>query len=156
MILQTDTINFREATVNDTKALQVIRHAVKENVLSNPLLVTDADVINYLTVRGKGWVCEVDKSIVGFAIVDTVENNIWALFIHPNYEKKGIGKKLQDMMLDWFFGQSNKTLWLGTAPGTRAESFYTASGWENRGLRKNGEIRFEMTYEDWKNKNKEP
>jgi GNAT superfamily N-acetyltransferase len=149
-------MNFREATIKDTKALQVIRHAVKENRLSNPLLVTDADVINYLTVRGKGWVCEVNKTIVGFAIADAVENNIWALFIDPNYEKKGIGRKLQAIMLNWFFDQSNKTLWLGTAPDTRAESFYTASGWKNMGLQKNGEIRFEMTYEDWKNKNKEP
>ena len=146
-------MNFREADIKDIKALQVIRHAVKENRLSNPLLVTDTDIENFIVVRGKGWVCEVDAAIAGFAIVDAIDNNIWALFVHPDFENKGIGKKLQDIMLNWFFDQSNKTLWLGTAPGTRAENFYRLTGWKDKGLRENGEIRFEMSYEDWKNKN---
>jgi GNAT superfamily N-acetyltransferase len=145
-------MNFREAIIEDTKELQVIRHAVKENRLSDPLLVTDADVINFITIRGKGWVCEVNTVIVGFAIVDTIDNNIWALFVHPDHEKKGIGRKLQEIMLNWFFHQSDETLWLGTTPDTRAENFYRSSGWKDKGLRKNGEIRFEMTYADWKNK----
>jgi len=145
-------MNFREATIEDTKALQEIRHSVKENRLSNPSLVTDADVINFITFRGKGWICEVNNVIVGFAIVDTLDNNIWALFVHPAHEKKGIGRKLQEIMLNWFFHQSDETLWLGTAPDTRAESFYRSSGWKDKGLRKNGEIRFEMTYASWKNK----
>ncbi len=144
---------FREAIIKDIKALHSVRMAVKENMLSNPLLVTEADYINFLTLNGKGWLCEIDDTIIGFAIVDTADNNIWALFVHPDFEKKGIGRKLQAIMLDWFFEQSDKTLWLGTAPNTRAEHFYTSSGWKNMGLRKNGEIRFEMTYEDWKNKN---
>jgi len=150
--MEIERMKFREADIKDIKALQVIRHAVKENRLSNPLLVTDADIENFITVRGKGWVGEVNGVIVGFAIVDTLDNNIWALFVHPDYEKKGIGKKLQEIMLNWFFDQSKKTLWLGTAPNTRAEKFYRLTGWTDKGLRENGEIRFEMSYNDWKNK----
>ena len=52
-------------------------------------------------------------------------------------------------MLKWFFTNSDKTLWLGTAPNTRAEKFYTHSGWQNCGLRKNGEVKFEMSYNAW-------
>ena len=145
-------MNFREATIEDIKAMHVIRMAVKENVLSNPLLVTEADYTNFLTTHGKGWICEIDDTLVGFAIIDTADNNIWALFVHPGFEKKGVGRKLQEIMLNWFFNQSDKPLWLGTAPGTRAEHFYRSSGWKNIGLRKNAEIRFEMSYSDWKNK----
>ena len=32
---------FREAQTNDIKQIQVVRNAVKENMLSNPGLITD-------------------------------------------------------------------------------------------------------------------
>ncbi|MBC7862563.1 MAG: GNAT family N-acetyltransferase, partial [Bacteroidia bacterium] len=73
-------MNFRVALPEDFKELHRIRMAVKENVLNNPLLVTEADYIKYLTVSGKGWLCEVENEIVGFAIIDTDDKNIWALF----------------------------------------------------------------------------
>ena len=140
---------FREALLHDIKQIQVVRHSVKENILSNPALVTDKDCEEFLLVRGKGWVCEIENTIVGFAIADLKENNIWALFVHPDYEAKGIGRKLHNTMLDWYFKQTDVTVWLGTAPNTRAEKFYELSGWKKIGLRPNGEIRFEMTKEEW-------
>ena len=147
-------MHFREATIQDITALQIVRRSVKENVLNNPLLVTDADVERYLTVEGKGWLCEIDQVVAGFAIIDSVKNNIWALFVHPQYEKKGIGKKLQETMLDWHFNQHNDTLWLSTSPGTRAETFYRKTGWTDAGMLKNGERKFEMKAHDWRNRNK--
>ena len=143
-------MTFREAQPADIPQIQIVRNSVKENTLSNPGLVTDKDCEEFITRRGKGWVCEIDDRIVGFAIADLQENNIWALFVQPGYEGKGIGKKLHDDMLDWYFIQTNKTVWLGTAPDTRAEQFYRKAGWEDRGLRPNGEIKFEMTAEEWK------
>ena len=114
---------FREAQTTDIPQIQIVRNSVKENVLSDPSVVTDKDCKEFLTIRGKGWVCEVDNTIVGFAIIDLKEKNIWALFVHPEYERNGIGKKLHNIMLKWYFDQYDSTLWLGTAPGTRAESF---------------------------------
>jgi GNAT superfamily N-acetyltransferase len=73
-------------------------------------LVTDKDCVEYLTLRGKGWVCEMAQ-LVGFAIADLIDNNIWALFVHPDFEGKGIGKTLHDMMLDWYFFSKKK--WYG-------------------------------------------
>lgn len=143
-------MNFREATTKDIPQLHAVRMAVKENVLNNPLLVTEADYINFLTLHGKGWLCEVDGEVAGFAIIDIIQNNIWALFVRPGFEKKGIGKRLHDIMVDWFFEQHENTLWLGTAPNTRAEHFYRAAGWKEVGRRDNGEIKFEITFSDWK------
>ena len=77
------------------------------------------------------------------------ENNIWALFVNPEYEAKGIGKKLHDMMLDWYFEQTKDTVWLGTSPNTRAEIFYRMQGWKEVGVHGKGEIKFEMDYERW-------
>jgi hypothetical protein len=140
---------FREATVNDIKEIQIVRNSVKENMLSNPKLVTDKDCEEFLTVRGKGWVCETDGKIVGFSIADLQGKNIWALFLKPEFEKKGIGKKLYDLMLDWYFGQTTETVWLSTSPGTRAETFYRRSGWKETGIHGKNEIKFEMTKERW-------
>ena len=44
---------FREANINDIKQIQKVRHSVRENVLSNPGLVTDEDCVEFLTERGK-------------------------------------------------------------------------------------------------------
>lgn len=140
---------FREAQISDIKQMQVIRHSVKENVLSDPALVTDKDCEEFLAIRGKGWVCGIENNIVGFAIADLKENNIWALFIHPQYEGRGIGKKLHAMMLDWYFKQAKEKVWLGTSPNTRAEIFYRKQGWKETGVHGKGELKFEMTFDEW-------
>lgn len=143
---------FREAKIVDIKQIQIVRNAVKENTLSNPVLVTDADVEDYIVRRGKGWVCVIDNVVVGFSIVDLVEHNIWALFVHPDAEGKGIGKQLHDLMMDWYFKQTNETVWLSTTPGTRAETFYKMQGWKEVGLYGKGEVKFELQKVDWKMK----
>ena len=142
----------REAKIEDIKQIQVVRNSVKENILSNPNLVTDKDCEEFLFERGKGWVCEIDSQIIGFSIVDLKENNIWALFLDPNFEKKGIGRKLHDIMLDWYFSQTTETVWLGTSFNTRAEGFYRKTGWKEIGLHGTKEIKFEMTFENWTSK----
>ena len=141
----------REATLEDIAKIQMVRNSVKENTLSDPNLVTDQDCKEFLTQRGKGWVCEINKKIVGFSIVDLSENNIWALFLHPDFENHGIGRKLHDVMLNWYFDQTNVKVWLGTSPNTRAEIFYRKSGWKETG-RQGKEIKFEMTFDNWKSK----
>lgn len=141
---------FREATTNDIPQIQIVRNSVKENMLSNPNLVTDKDCEEFITKRGKGWVCEISNRIVGFAIADLIENNIWALFLHPDFEKQGIGKKLHNLMLDWYFSQTHQTVWLGTSPNTRAANFYRQQGWVEVGTHAKNEIKFEMSFFNWK------
>ena len=143
-------MTFRLAQITDIPQMHIVRIAVKENPLPDPDLITPNDYEDFLTRRGKGWACEIDNHIVGFAIVDLKEKNIWAFFVHPDNERMGIGKKLHDDMLDWYFSQSKETIWLGTAPDTRAEKFYRKAGWKETGIRPNGEIRFEMSADKWK------
>ena len=44
---------YRQAEISDIPQLQNVRHSVKENTLSNPFLVTDADCEEFLTQRGE-------------------------------------------------------------------------------------------------------
>ena len=143
-------MEIRVAELKDIPQIQVVRNLVNENRLSDPNLVPDSDVEDYLFRRGKGWVCEIDNQVVGFAIADLVDNNIWALFVHPGFEKMGIGKKLHNEMMNWYFTKTSKTVWLGTAPGTRAEKFYREAGWKEVGVHGKGEIKFEMTNDNWR------
>ncbi len=142
---------FREAKISDIKQMQVVRNSVKENQLSDPALVPDKDYEAFMFVRGKGWVCEMESKIIGFAIADLKESNIWALFVSPEHEGRGIGKNLHDLMLNWYFAQDKQHVWLGTAPNTRAEKFYHIQGWKEAGTHGKGEIKFEMSKIEWKN-----
>ncbi|WP_210518088.1 GNAT family N-acetyltransferase [Hymenobacter terricola] len=142
-------MRYREALLDDIPQLMEIRFSVTENVLSNPDLVTAAACAEYLTRRGKGWVCETaDGWLLGFAIADVVGHNIWALFVRPGYEGRGIGRQLQQLMLDWYFRQTAETVWLGTGPGTRAEAFYRHTGWRETGQH-GREVKFELKCEEW-------
>ena len=142
-------MNFRQAIPEDIPQIQIVRNSVKENQLSNPNLIPDELVEEFITKRGKGFVCEIDKKIVGFSIVDFVENNVWALFLLQEFEGKGIGKKIHQLMLDEYFSKTKETIWLSTEANSRAETFYKKQGWKNAGFHGN-EVKFEMSFEDWK------
>lgn len=140
----------REALLSDIEQLHLIRNSVRENVLSDPGLIKTGDYEIFLSQRGKGWLCETGGRPVGFAIADLTGNNIWALFLLPEAEGRGIGRLLHDTMLDWYFSQTKATVWLSTATGTRAEKFYRRAGWKETGIFGKAEIRFEMSFENWR------
>lgn len=138
----------RVATISDISEIQFVRNSVNQNKLSSPGRITDQDVEDFLTNRGKGWVAVVDQKIIGFAIADLIGHSIWALFLLPEYEGRGYGRQLHQHMLDWYFSESRDPLWLTTEPRTRAEDFYNKHGWTEVGYKGN-EIMFEMSYDEW-------
>jgi GNAT superfamily N-acetyltransferase len=140
----------RVARVDDIKQIQLVRMAVIENALSDSSKVNVNDYFEFLTTRGRGWACEINKEIVGFSIVDFERNSIWALFVKPEFEQKGIGRRLHNTMLSWYFAQTQENVWLTTSAGTRAELFYVKSGWSKVDVSTEGEIKFEMTYDCWR------
>jgi GNAT superfamily N-acetyltransferase len=139
----------REARRADIPAMSAVRLAVTENVLSNPNRITAADYEAFCFRRGKGWVAETQGTIVGFAVADLLDHNIWALFVHPDYASQGLGKRLHALMLTWYFTQTEAAVWLSTAPGTRAEEFYRRQGWHQTGHTADGEVRFEFSAAAW-------
>ena len=87
------------------------------------------DVRDYLTDLGRGWVAEIHGKVVGFCYAASGDASIWALFVSPEYEGLGLGKRLLDCAVDWLFGLGNQSVHLRTAANTRADSFYSARGW---------------------------
>lgn len=124
--------------------MHAVRLAVRENVLSDPSRVQPADYTELLTGSGQGWVALVDGRLVGFGIADAANRNVWALFVMPGFEGRGIGRRLHDELLDWLFAVGAGPAWLTTEPGTRAERFYREAGWQDAGREPGGDLRLEF------------
>jgi GNAT superfamily N-acetyltransferase len=141
-------VTIRIATAADIEAMHVVRLSVVENRLGDPKKVTPAHYREMLEERGRGWVYlasgpdRARDDVAGFAIADNSTRSIWALFVKPGYEGRGIGRALHDEMVRWLFEVGDQPLWLSTDPNTRAEQFYIAAGWTPGQLLPNGERRF--------------
>jgi GNAT superfamily N-acetyltransferase len=137
----------RQASRADIRGIQRVRHAVRENRLTSRA-ISDDDVAQAIEVSGRGWLVEVDRTIVGFAIGNAQDGNIWALFIDPEHEGRGHGRRLYDTMVAWLWSRGLRKLWLSTEPGTRAQRFYSRAGWTHCGSLPSGELRFELHRRD--------
>ncbi len=124
--------------------MQRIRHAVRENRLVSTT-ISDDQVREAIEKTGRGWVIESEGEVVAFAVGNAANGNIWALFVHPDHERRGYGRLLHDTMMEWLFSRGLERLWLTTEPGTRAQRFYEAAGWERIGLTASGELRYERS-----------
>lgn len=119
----------RPATVCDIPSMSQIRLSVRENALADPARITTQMYEDYLALRGRGWVAELEGKVVGFCYADAADASIWALFIAPAYEGRGIARALLGKAVAWLFGQGHAAVRLSTGMGTRAERFYLAQGW---------------------------
>jgi GNAT superfamily N-acetyltransferase len=126
-----------------------VRLSVNENCISDLSVLKAGDTERILAGDGCAWVSEVGGRIVGFAMADLSGANVYALFVEPGCEGRGIGRRLHDTMMDWFFAAGVPEVWLSTDPNTRAESFYRRAGWLAAGTQPNGEIRFTMSHRSW-------
>lgn len=133
----------RGALRADIPAMHRVRMSVRENRLRTRT-ITEADYVPAMETHGRGWVIEESGEVVGFAVGDKRDGNIWALFVHPDHEGRGYGRQLHDAMVAWLWSQGLEQLWLTTQPGTRAQAFYEAAGWQRAGRTDHGELRFEL------------
>jgi len=139
-------MKLRLATVSDIEAMHAIRLSVLENRLRDLSRVTPEKYQEMLGGRGKGWVVEDDGGVIlGFGIADALSRSLWALFVQPGCERRGLGRALHEAMVAWLFSIDNKPIWLTTGPGTRAAAFYAAAGWLPQPSPVDGELCFSLS-----------
>ncbi len=135
-------MRIRTAQAADIKAMHALRLRVRENRLSDPRRVSEESYRFYLD-RNSAWVAETERGLAGFAILDLARASVWALFVAPGSEGTGIGRALHARLLEGAARHGLRRLSLETAPGTRAERFYTEAGWTRTGTTPTGELSFE-------------
>lgn len=135
----------RPARPGDVPALFRIRTSVRENLLTlaelDALGVTPAAVAALIAAEPCAWVAEAAGQPVGFALVKYDEACVFALFVAPEHEGRGLGRALLARAEAALFARHAR-IWLITGPGTRAARLYRRAGWTPAG-RGGGEERFE-------------
>src|SRR5215813_11495386 len=111
----------RAATTADLSRIFAIRDSVRENRLSDPAAVTEADAAWFLA-HGPVWVWqEPDDAVVGFSAGDPRDGTVWALFVAPGHEGKGVGRALLQAACNSLREAGHSVARLSTDSGTRAE-----------------------------------
>jgi len=133
----------RRATEADVPRIREIRDSVRENVLSDPSRVTPADIAWFLE-HGPIWLWqEPDGAVAGFSAGDPRDGWVWALFVAPDYEGRGIGRALLEHTCASLREAGHPIAKLMTGAGTRAEQHYRRAGWIETRRADTGEIFFE-------------
>ena len=140
-------MKFRRAVIEDIEMMSEIRLSVTENVLSNPAKVTSQMYEDYLELLGRGWVCEMENRIVGFSYANKLDASIWALFVHPQFDRLGVGKGLLKLATDWLFKLGAEKVILSTSVNTRADRFYSAQAWMRGDVKDERDVDFTL----WRN-----
>jgi GNAT superfamily N-acetyltransferase len=138
-----EAMRIRPAAADDIPAMHRIRLAVRENRLTAPEAITEADYRPYLGATGRSFVAESENGMAGFAVLDFSKSRLWALFVAPEAEGQGTGRALHRALLAAAAAEGIERLWLTTGVGTRAAAFYCRLGWLEVGRSDAGEVRLE-------------
>jgi GNAT superfamily N-acetyltransferase len=106
--------------------------------------VTAEDCRRYV-MRGNMWVWDENSALFGISAANGDTGWIWALFVRPEHEGRGIGQALFAAACDALIAAGFRTLRLSTDPDTRAARFYRAAGWGEAGRTPDGELIFEFS-----------
>jgi GNAT superfamily N-acetyltransferase len=132
----------RKAKPADIPDLMALRAAVRENRQSETNAVTNEDVAEFMR-HSTIWVWHEQQRILGFSAGDTEFGWVWALFVDPSHEGRGIGTALLTRACHSVARAGFAHATLTTDPGTRAARFYRKAGWTDTGRTEDNEIIFE-------------
>lgn len=129
---QAQSITLRQAVPDDLARIMFIRRSAAENP-EDPLRPMPAEWRLAAIARGACWVCCVDNVIGGFVQTGSNPPMIGGLFVHPDFEGRGIGRKLLRLAVARLRSSGASEIWLSTLPDTRAAQLYESEGWLRSG-----------------------
>lgn len=139
-------LTIRPATAADISGLFQVRTSVVENALSRDELaalgITETSIADMIAQAPCAWVADEDGRIVGFSMVDLDEGALFAAFVLPSHQGRGIGRRLVQPAEEALF-ERHAVAWLETAKVTRAAGFYRHLGWGDERDIGGGDVRME-------------
>lgn len=135
--------HLRPATRADLPRIHQVRHGTAENQLTNPALVTDAEVAWYLD-KAIFLASEAERGVQGFICANHQTGYVWALFVINKAQGRGHGTTLLDAGVARLRQAGHRQAFLSTGRGTNAEAFYRSKGWQSTGVNMNGELVFRL------------
>lgn len=134
----------RRAAARDADALFHIRTRVRENALTLAELaelgLTPETVRAMLHGEPDCWVAEADGEAIGFSMADMRDGCLFALFVLPGREGRGVGAGLLSLAEEALFSR-HAEIWLETARNCRAAAFYLRRGWIEGESAASGDVR---------------
>lgn len=128
--------NYRHTKPEDIERLFYIRANTGENPISESRLaemgITKTAVLDGLALGTLcGWVCESGDDIVGFCQGDLTSGEVLVLALLPEFEGRGIGRKLLGRVVEALKQHGYTKIWLAadSNPDVRAHGFYRKLGW---------------------------
>jgi len=128
-------VNLRLIETKDLSAIIDLRASTRENRISRNELrkrgITEESTTELLRTTHRGWLCEAEGKVLGFAIGDGKTGELWVIAVLPDFEGKGIGVRLIKMVEEWLWSLGWQEIWLWTSsdPNTRANQYYLKQGW---------------------------
>lgn len=138
----------RRATGADVEALFDVRTSVRENHQSRQELaaigVTPESVAEMLRTTSGAWLAEEDGRALAFSMADAAQGTVFAMFVRPGHEGRGLGRTLLHEAERWLFSRGWEEIWLltGSDPALRAVGFYLHLGWKAAGLQADGQTKY--------------
>ena len=136
-------MEFREILSADVPALFELRPKTRENVMTVEQLarlgITVASLREALLTTHKGWLAADGDKVVGFCIGDRSNGEMTVVAVLPEYEGRGVGRRLMDLTEGWLWESGWTRAWLTTDVDTslRAYGFYRKRGWTDWKLEPN-------------------
>ena len=139
-------VRTRLALPSDIEGIFDVRISVKENHLSREEMeqmgITESSVIDMIEKNRCAWVAVDNGKIIGFSMILPDEGSLFAAFVLPEYEGRGVGRSLVQLAEQELF-KHHEVAWLETDKNSRAAKFYKRLGWVEKENVSESDIRLE-------------
>lgn len=106
--------------------------------------ITESAVANMIEQNQCAWVATLNDNVIGFSMILPDEGCLFAAFVLPEYEGRGIGRSLVELAEQELF-KHHETAWLETDKNSRAARFYMQLGWGKKKNINGTDIRLEKS-----------